>query len=92
MCGVGDSQENTAGALGGAVSVSGGNLTLSRSLVAANRAARGYPAVHIQPGAGARVDQDAACVFRDNWSPRPPPGPALPYPTYTGLTGTLPPR
>ena len=78
----GSSQENTAGAVGGAVSVSGGNLTLSRSLVAANRAARAHPAVHVQPGAGARADQDAACAFCDNWNPPPLPSPhpALPHP------------
>ena len=72
------------------MSAAGGNLTLVRALLAANRAGRGDPAVHVQPGAGVRAEQDA-CVFRDNRAPPPPPGPAPPYPAYAGLPADAPP-
>lgn len=69
------------------MSATGGNLTLVRTLFAANWAGRGDPAVHIQAGAGVRADQDA-CLFRDNRALPPPPAPDPAYPEYVGLSGT----
>jgi hypothetical protein len=73
------------------VSATGGNVTLVRTLFAANWAGRGDPALHIQDGAGVRADQDG-CLFRDNRA-LPPPAAAEPaYPEYVGLSGTAPPQ